>query len=323
MRRLPAAGLAALLGAALGCAAPPTQSLVEQVREAQQLRRHDDYHRFSSHEHYRAGASIELYLGVARELGIYRTLFLPTGVGPDNAGYRENMAELLAVQQRYPERILAFATIDEADPHAAEILEGAVAGGARGLKLIGGHPHFYDEPLDSPNMYRVYAVVRRHRLPVLVHASLTKIPELRGQIERVLRDFPDVTIIAAHYAETAPNLAEADELFAAHPNLWMDLSMGGGLKRYEKMISADPAAFRDFIVRHQDRLLWGSDVILRSDSTAEFLRHRTCKDFDILEQPLYVDDDLFPGELRPGLNLPREVLEKIYDANPQRLFGPP
>jgi predicted TIM-barrel fold metal-dependent hydrolase len=318
----------ALVVLAMGCrspavpasaaAAPPPYT---QVRDAQLARRPDDFRRISTHEHYRAGASIDVYLRVARELGIEKTIFVPTGLGPDNRGYQENMAELLEVQRRHPDRVVAFATIDEADPNAAAVLEAAVARGARGLKLIGGHPHFYDEHLDSPNMYRVYRVVQRHHLPILVHASLSKIPEQRAQLERVLDDFPDVTVIAAHYAEEAPHLEAADELFAAHPNLLMDLSMGGGLKRYESQIEADPGAFRDFILRHPDRLLWGTDVILTRDTTEAFLRRRITKDFAILEQPFYVDDDLAPGRVRPGLHLPANVLEKIYLDNPRRLLG--
>lgn len=318
--------LAVALGAALAaaCAAPVREAgddSAAAVEVAQARRAHGDFRRIDAHEHFRAGASIEPYLAVARMLGIEQSIFVPTGLGPDNRGYRENMAALLAVQRRYPDRIVAFATLDEADPHAAEVLEQAVADGARGLKLIGGHPHFYDEPLDSANMRRVYEVARRHRLPVLLHASLTKLPVLRGQLERVLADFPELTIIAAHYIETAPQLAEADALLAAHSNLLTDLGMGGGLGRYEKMMTADPQAFRDFIVRHQDRILWGADVILKAETTDVFLRHRITKDLDILEQARYVDPDLAPGEVRPGLALPRAVLEKIYWENPRRVLA--
>ncbi|MCX5739159.1 MAG: amidohydrolase family protein [Proteobacteria bacterium] len=311
--------LAAALGAALAaaCAAPVREAGEESagaVEVAQVRRAHGDFRRIDAHEHFRAGASIEPYLAVARTLGIEQSIFVPTGLGPDNRGYRENMAALLAVQRRYPDRIVAFATLDEADPHAAEVLEQAVADGARGLKLIGGHPHFYDEPLDSANMRRVYEVARRHHLPVLVHASLTRLPVLRGQL-------PELTIIAAHYIETAPQLAEADELLAEHPNLLTYLAMGGGLQRNEKIMTADPQAFRDFIVRHQDRILWGADVILKAETTDAFLRHRITKDLDILEQARYVDPDLAPGEVRPGLALPRAVLEKIYWENPRRVLA--
>jgi Transposase/Amidohydrolase len=110
-------------------------------------------------------------------------------------------------------------------------------------------------------------------------------------------------------------------LLAAHPNLMTDLSMGGGLKRYEKMMTANPQAFRDFIVRHQDRILWGADVILKAITAEAFIRHRISKDLDILEQPRYVDPDLAPGKIQTGLALPRAVLEKIFWDNPRRVIA--
>ncbi len=291
-----------------------------EVKQDQNKTSYNSVRRISAHEHYRSGASIELYLKVARELGIKKAVFLPTGIGPDNHGYRKHMAELLKVQKKYPDQIVAFATIDEADPQAASILEDAVQQGARGLKLIGGHPHFYDEPLDSPNMYRVYEVVRKHHLPVLIHASLAKFPKQKDELERVLKDFPEVTIVAAHYAKTAPHLQDCQELLDRYPNLFIDISMGGGIQRYQKEICLESKKFRDFIIRNQDRIQWGTDIILTRKSDEEFLRRRITTDFHIFERAFYVDDHLAPNQVHIGLNLPKEVLEKIYYTNPKRIF---
>jgi predicted TIM-barrel fold metal-dependent hydrolase len=294
---------------------------VRQV-EAEQAEGHPErVPKISMHEHFRAGASIDTYLDAARTLGVERALFVPTGEGPDNRGYRENMAELLAVQRSHPDQVIAFATVDELDPAAASILEEAVREGARGLKLIGGHPHFYRAPLDSPNLHAVYEVARRHHLPVLIHASLRKFPSQHAELERMLDAFPDVQVIAAHYAEMAPDLDGAQALFDAHRNLWMDLAMGGGLPRYEKQIDAEPERFRAFIVRNQDRLLWGTDVILRATTDPAFLRRRIGKDLHILEREFYVDPDLAPDQVRHGLHLPEGVLRKIYRENPLRLLA--
>jgi predicted TIM-barrel fold metal-dependent hydrolase len=115
-------------------------------------------------------------------------------------------------------------------------------------------------------MYKVYQVVRKHQLPVLIHASLSKHPKQRQELERILRDFPDLTIVAAHYAKTAPKLEKAQELLDRYPNLFTDISMGGGLSRYQKEICLEPKKFRDFIIRNQDRILWGTDIILETIS---------------------------------------------------------
>jgi predicted TIM-barrel fold metal-dependent hydrolase len=316
-------------GFANGESSPDSQLLYERinsedfynkVKASQAQTSYKTIKKISSHEHYRQGGPIDLYFKVAQEMGIEKAVFVPTGMGPDNRGYLTHMQELLEVQKKYPNKVIAFATIDEADPHAAEILEKAIGSGARGLKLIGGHPNFYDEPLDSPNMYKVYQVVRKHRLPVLIHASLGKHPKQRQELERILKDFPDLTIVAAHYAKTAPKLEKAQELLDRYPNLFTDISMGGGLSRYQKEICLEPKKFRDFIIRNRDRILWGTDIILTSGKKEEFLRRRISIDFNIFEMDFYIDDQLALNQVLMGLNLPREILEKIYYINPKRIL---
>ncbi len=281
---------------------------------------HQAIKKISAHEHYRVGGSMEIYLQTAGELGIEKAVFVPTGIGPDNRGYRKHMKALLELQKKYPDQVIAFATIDEADLNAAAILEEAVKDGARGLKLIGGHDHFYDEPLDSPNMVKVYEVCRKYKLPILIHASLAKYPKQKTELEHVLRDFPDITIVAAHYAKTSPHLEECQELLDRYPNLYIDISMGGGLARYQNEIRPDPGKFRDFIIKNQDRIQWGTDIILTRKKTAEFLRRRISADLDMFEKESYVYDATMPGQIQPGLHLPKSVLQKIYYDNPKKIF---
>lgn len=295
-------------------------SLYEETKASQAKMSHAAMKKISAHEHYRSGASIELYLKVAQDMGIEKAVFVPTGMGPDNRGYERHMAELLQVQKKYPHQVVAFATLDEEDPNAAQVLEEAIRAGARGLKSIGGHPHFYDEPLDSPNLYRVYEVLRKHGLPLLIHASLGKFPKQRRELERVLKDFPDLTVVAAHYAKTAPHLEQGQELLDRYPNLFVDISMGGGLPRYQKEICLESKKFRDFIIRNQDRILWGTDIILTRKSQEDFLRRRITTDFHIFERAFYADDHLAPNQVHAGFKLPREVLEKIYHTNPKRVL---
>ena len=115
------------------------------------------YGKIDMHEHYRAGGDVEEFLKAAGCLGISKIVFVPTGSSPDNQGYETHQERLIKhISKQYPEKIIPFCTIDEADPEAAEIFEQCLQAGAKGLKLIGGHPDFYDEPLNSENMYRVY-----------------------------------------------------------------------------------------------------------------------------------------------------------------------
>jgi predicted TIM-barrel fold metal-dependent hydrolase len=287
------------------------------------------YGKIDMHEHYRAGADVEVFFAAAGCLGISRVVFLPTGNSPDNAGYETHQEALInQVKPQYPDRVIAFCTIDESDPNAAEIFEQCLQDGAEGLKLIGGHPDFYDDPLNSENMYRVYQKAAEYGVPVLLHGSIINIPELREQLDQVYSDFPEVTFIHAHYCSTIMNginLDQCAELLDRHPNLYIDISMGGGIARYQRYFRQDLDKIRDFILAYQDRILFGSDIIL-SGSTKDFdwIYQRIKCDIDLHQQVEYICP-FGEGEgedvLHPGFNLDREVLRKLYYENPKQVLG--
>jgi len=285
------------------------------------------YEKIDMHEHYRDGGNVEEFLKAAGSLGISKIVFVPTGSPPDNQGYQDHQESLIKrIKKQYPEKIIAFCTIDEADPEAAEIFEQCLKDGADGLKLIGGHPQFYDEPLNSENMYKVYQKADEYKVPILLHGSIINIPELKDQLDQVYSDFPEVTFIQAHYCSTIMkgiNLNLCAELLDKHPNLYIDLSMGGGIERYQRYFRQDLGKVKDFILTYQDRILFGSDIILSRS---------TSKDFDWLYQRLKVDLDLHQqkeytsafGEkdiLHQGFNLDKEVLRKLYYENPKKVLN--
>lgn len=285
------------------------------------------YGKIDMHEHYQDGGDVEEFLKAAGCLGISKIVFVPTGSAPDNQGYKTHQESLIKqIKKLYPEKIVAFCTIDEADPEAAEIFEQCLKDGAEGLKLIGGHPKFYDEPLNSENMYKVYQKAAEYKVPVLLHGSIINIPELKDQLDQVYSDFPEVTFIQAHYCSTIMtgiNLDQCAELLDKHPNLYIDLSMGGGIERYQRYFRQDLGKVKDFILTYQDRILFGSDIILSGS---------TSKDFDWLYQRMKVDLDLHQrkeytsafGEkdiLHQGFNLDKEVLRKLYFENPKKVLN--
>jgi predicted TIM-barrel fold metal-dependent hydrolase len=102
-------------------------------------------------------------------------------------------------------KIIVFATIDEADPKVAEIFEQALQDGVEGIKLLSGHPKFYDEPLNSENAYKVYQIVAEYEVPVLLHGSIITIPGLKDQVDQAYSDFPKAIFIQVHYGSTIMN----------------------------------------------------------------------------------------------------------------------
>ena len=282
-----------------------------------------DIPKISTHEHYRAGGALDAYREVARAMGIRKVVLLPTGEPPDNRGYRTHMASLLEVAESDPDFIVPFASLNPSDADAIALLDDAVRRGARGLKLMSGHPDYYRAPLDGPPMLAVFEEARGLGIPVLMHVSPMRIPKQLPELEHLLRAFPTLTLIAAHYARTTPDFDVTARLLDTYPNLVMDLSMGQGLARYQGEIPRFLRRYREFVLRYQDRLMWGTDLILDAGETPKHIRERMATDFLLLGARLYVD----PQESRDqtaiefGLDLPKPVLRKIFYDNPVRILG--
>ena len=289
------------------------------------------FKKISTHEHFRAGGDIKPYLAAMKRANIEKAVFVPTAWPPSNPQYKDNLQELLALQRQYPKKIIVFATAYNKDPKAATILEEALKSGAQGIKFIDwlASAKYPDDagPVDSANMYQVYEIARRYHVPVLLHIDFQKRPDWKVQFERAATDFPDVTFILAHYCRAASGLTPALDLCAdtldKFPQVFVDMSMGGGLKRYMRYFDSDPRGWRDFVLRYQDRLLWGTDTILDGNPSkdADWVWRRMLTDFVMFQSSFYQSpfhqEDKTP---RQGLALPASVLRKIYYDNPRRLL---
>ncbi len=289
------------------------------------------YGKINMHEHYYVSGDVDLFLRALGCLGISKVVLLPTGYSPDNKFYRINSMLLMMWAKRYPDKVIPFCTIDEADPRAAELVEQYILAGAKGLKLIGGHPAYYDEPYNSENMYKVYQKVAEYDVPVLMHCSLINIPELQEQMDEVLSDFPEVTFILAHYGNTLMkgiNLDVIAALLDKHPNLYTDMSHGGGITTYHRYLQQDLETIRNFIIKYQDRILFGSDLIL-SIATNDFdwLYERVKCEIDLCQKAEFTMGTSFScncpiaDEVHQGFDFDEEILRKLYYENPKKVLG--
>jgi predicted TIM-barrel fold metal-dependent hydrolase len=283
------------------------------------------YGKIDMHEHYWVTGNIDLFLKALGCFGISKVVLLPTGSPPDNKFYKVNWAFLMMWAKHYPDQIIPFCTIDEADPHAAELVEQYILEGAKGIKLIGGHPDYYDEPLNSENMYKVYQKAAEYHVPVLLHGSLINIPELQDQLDQVYSDFPEVTFIHAHYGNTLMKGIHLDviaELLDKHPNLYIDLSMGGGITAYHCYLKQDLETIRNFVIKYQDRILFGSDLILYfATNDLDWLYQRIRCEIDLCQKAEFTCEFGMSDWVHRGFNLDKEILRKLYYENPKKVLG--
>ena len=91
-----------------------------------------------------------------------------------------------------------------------------------------------------------------------------------------------------------------------------------GLKRYDPKNDKKPPSMRDFFIKHQDRILFGTDVVVTAgagksaDALTDFwLAYRCSLE---LEEYEFRDKDRKLHRFK-GLTLPEDVLRKVYREN--------
>jgi predicted TIM-barrel fold metal-dependent hydrolase len=98
--------------------------------------------------------------------------------------------------------------------------------------------------------------------------------------------------------------------------------MGGGISRYHRYLKEDLETIRDFVIEYQDRILFGSDIILRpARNNFDWLYERIRCDIDLHEQLEYTCEFGESDWVHRGFNLDRDVLRKIYYENPKKVLG--
>ena len=143
------------------------------------------------------------------------------------------------------------------------------------------------------------------------------------QLEAVLTRHRTVKIIGAHFGGLPEHLDRLAELLRAHPNLFIDTS---ATKWVARELSRRADAARDFMLEHADRILFGSDLVVRDGWALEDYASRYWVQQFLWEgsgrvsSPIDDPDSDGPVELA-GLDLPADVLEKVYRTNAARILG--
>ncbi|MCL2744485.1 MAG: amidohydrolase [Planctomycetaceae bacterium] len=133
--------------------------------------------------------------------------------------------------------------------------------------------------------------------------------------ENVIAKYPKLTFIAAHGSWLVCQDAQIDYLrylLSTYPNLHVDISA-----TFQYMPAVNRDNLRDFYVGYQDRILYGTDG---GSLPVGYAVNGYINTFAILETDETVKGSFFGDVPVKGLDLPREVLEKIYYKNALKLY---
>ena len=224
-----------------------------------------------THEHIESLARAEDLLMAMDTVGIERTVLIPSPIetlkmigNGEFTHYRPNVDEILAITTKHSGRFVPFCTLSPTDADALDYLKDCVKRGGQGLKLYNGHSLFYKGfgmALDAPAMEPIYAYAEKARLPLLYHANLDGYGE---ELKRILTRHPDLVVSVPHFMVSSNKLSRVSDWMDQFPNLYTDISFG--FEPYMatgfRNIGKNTKGFRDFILAHQDRILFGADMVL-------------------------------------------------------------
>jgi predicted TIM-barrel fold metal-dependent hydrolase len=147
--------------------------------------------------------------------------------------------------------------------------------------------------------------------------------QLHEQFERLVAGHPETNFIGAHFG-CFMTWEEVDRLLGAYANYHVDTAAAIA------DMGRDPSSpVRDVIIRHADRVVFGTDLIRVRDFDMPELGDRWDLEefFDLHWRFFETAEEGLPHPLPAqgpwtvtGLDLPDEVLEQLYFANAARLF---
>ena len=227
---------------------------------------------------------------------------------------------------------------------AAAQLEEDVRNGAAGLKIFKGLGMSDRDtdgnriPVDDPRLAPVWDKAGELGIPVLIHTAdpaefwqphdrynerwlelrlrprrirppdrFPSFEQIIGEQHNLFRNHPNTNFIAAHLGWLGHDLGRLGRLLDEIPNMYVGL----GAVVYE--LGRQPRFARQWLIEYQDRVLMGKDSYNKEEFHTYFRVFETADDYFDYYRRYHAFWQMY------GLDLPDEVLRKIYHANALRL----
>jgi len=288
--------------------------------------------------------------------------------------HRERLSlvpDALHLKANHPERVFVFGGLNVATYFTAPQQVGAMfaddidlvsGAGCDGIKMIEGKPEIRKmlpvPSFDSDAFSPFWEKMAQIQMPILMHINdpdafwdADRIPDWaveRGwfygdgsfinnedqysEIFNVLAKNPTLKIIFAHFFFMSAQQPRLADLLDRYPNMYIDLTPG--IEMYHNF-SANIQETKDFIIRYQDRIMFGTDIGSKAllglpdegiELSESHERVYVVRNFLENDGEFYLHPEggfLFGDSAAPflGLGLRPSVLEKIYYRNFEKAVG--
>jgi len=237
---------------------------------------------------------------------------------PEELDYFFTTDQVLRACKQHPNRLIPFCNVDPRHEEPVEhdgiksftpfpIIERYMERGCKGFgEIITGLW------IDDFRLMKIYEACGQLSLPIVIHIDKYRNMDDLGlpRLEKVLKANPNTIFIthAQHWwSEISADVTEeerssypkrpvlpggrADQLLQQYNNLYADLSAYSGVNA----ITRDPEFTKEFFIRNQNKLLYGSDIVSKG---------QVLKNHEVIDE-IDVDD---------------EIKKKVYYLNSKKLL---
>ena len=266
-------------------------------------------------------------------------------------GYSQNY-EVLYLKDKLSPKVYAsvgwchnFNCKDTAD-YYLDVIKNFYSMGCDGVKIIEGKPDCYRKvgrKLNDKIYDKFFAFCEEKGIPVTMHLGdpatfwdwekATEIQkekgwiyskndatleQLRSEAFGVLKKFPKLKLIFAHFCFMSEELERAENLFEEYENLYFDLTPG--VEMYLNF-SRNYDNSKEFFNKYADRILYGTDA--SDDFSPESWTYSALN----IVRPFmegteeYINPDLGSSDILKPFGFGEDILQKIYRENFIKLYG--
>jgi predicted TIM-barrel fold metal-dependent hydrolase len=134
--------------------------------------------------------------------------------------------------------------------------------------------------------------------------------------DHLLQLHPNLTLVGAHLGSMEVDVDQIARRFDRYPNFAVDTAA-----RVEYLMMQKPEKVRAFLVKYQDRVIYGTDnTLYPPDKTEDVLREWTARYARDWKYFAGDADVKFEHGTTKGLHLPNDVLRKLYHDNAVKWF---
>ena len=176
-----------------------------------------------------------------------------------------------------------------------------------------------EEMTDTAN-YRYYKGHPQYHM--YLHPEAPSYEDQINARDNLLTKHPGLDFTGAHLASLEWSVDELAKRLDRFPNLKVECS--ARMAHLQSQSVTDRERVRDFMIKYQDRILYGTDITVEAGETdpggrARRILDRWKSDWNYLTTDSMMQITNFPVKVR-GLHLPGEVIDKIYNKNADRFF---